>query len=111
MNLIRESINGVTVVKLSFSYLDASNTREFTKELAKALDDDLRVVLDLGDLMLVDSSGLGAFLASFRKISVRGGELKFCNLSKSVRTLFEVVRMHKIFEIYPTVEDAVRSFA
>ncbi|MBI3736649.1 STAS domain-containing protein, partial [Candidatus Sumerlaeota bacterium] len=58
----------------------------------------------------LDSSGLGAILSCLRKLNSVGGDLKLCAMSKPVHTLFELVRMHKIFEIFPTRDEAVRSF-
>jgi len=40
----------------------------------------------------------------------KGGDLKLCSMSKQVQALFELVRMHRIFDIYNSKEDAVRAF-
>ena len=59
-----------------------------------------KVVFDLRELRFVDSSGLGAILSCLRQLNGKGGELKLCGMTKPVRALFELVRMHKIFDIY-----------
>ena len=68
------------------------------------------MVLDLSRLRFVDSSGMGAMLSCLRQLSAKGGDLKLCGMSKQVRGLFELVRMHRIFEIYGTREEAVHAF-
>ena len=68
------------------------------------------MVFDLSKLRFVDSSGLGAFLSCLRKLNAKGGDLKLCGMSKQVRAVFELVRMHRIFDIYGTREEAVRAF-
>jgi len=67
-------------------------------------------VLDLSRLRFVDSSGLGALLSCLRQLTGRGGDLRLSGMSKPVRALFELVRMHRIFDIYPTKEEAIKAF-
>jgi anti-sigma B factor antagonist len=90
--------------------LDASNSGEFKRDIAPLLQSHTKLVLDLRQLRFVDSSGLGAMLSCLRQLSAKGGDLKLCSLSKQVRALFELVRMHRIFDIYGTKEEAVRAF-
>ena len=48
-------------------------------------------------------------LSCLRQLSTKGGDLKLCSMSKQVRALFEL-GMHRIFDIYGTREEAVRTF-
>jgi anti-sigma B factor antagonist len=64
----------------------------------------------LSRLRFVDSSGWGAFISCLRKLNAKGGDLRLCSVSKQVRAVFELVRMHCVFDILPTEEDAVRAF-
>jgi anti-sigma B factor antagonist len=66
--------------------------------------------MDLGKLTFVDSSGLSCLLSCLRKVNTRGGDLKLCRMSKQVRTIFELVRMHRMLDILDTREAAVRAF-
>jgi anti-sigma B factor antagonist len=49
-------------------------------------------------------------LSCLRQLSGKGGDLKLCSMSRQVRALFELVRMHRIFDIYATKEEAVKAF-
>jgi anti-sigma B factor antagonist len=109
MEMTTEKVGEVTVVELRGEQLDASNVMDFKRDIAPVLEANSRVVFDLSHLRFVDSSGLGAFLSCLRRLNGAGGELKLCGLAKPVRALFELVRMHKIFDIYPTRDEAVRS--
>lgn len=111
MEMDVEKIGEVAVVTLPGEHLDVSNIKEFKRNIASALQENSRVVFDLRRLRFVDSSGLGAILACLRQLNNAGGDLKLCEVSKPVRALFELVRMHRIFEIFNTKEDAVHSFA
>ena len=92
--------------------LDARDAPDF-KEKALTLIGDTsaqQVIFDLHHLQFIDSSGLGALLSILRHLTAQGGDLKIAELNKPVRAVFELVSMHKIFEIYQTKEDALRSF-
>jgi anti-sigma B factor antagonist len=110
MELTTEKVGDVIVVIVPGEQLDASNAKEFKRDIATILEPCGKVVLDLGGLRFVDSSGLGAFLSSLRQLNATGGDLKLCGMTKPVRALFELVRMHKIFDICATRDDAIRSF-
>jgi anti-sigma B factor antagonist len=111
MDLAIETVQDVTVVELSVEEIDASNSAELKRDMAPILEAHAKIVCDLTRLRFVDSSGLGAFLSCLRRVNARGGDLKLCGLSKAVRALFELVRMHRVFDIHPTREAAVRAFA
>jgi anti-sigma B factor antagonist len=110
MQLTFEVIGDVAVAVVPVEELDASNAGEFKREIGSVLDANARLVLDLGSVRFVDSSGLGAFISCLRKLNAKGGDLKLCCMSKPVRAVFELVRMHRVFDILPTREDAVRAF-
>src|SRR4029077_19888305 len=102
MELMREHIGDVTIVTLAGAQLDASSTGEFKSDITPMLEKHAQVIFDLSQLGFIDSSGLGALLFCLRHLQTRGGDLKLCNMSKSVRALFELVRMHRIFPIFET---------
>ncbi len=111
MDLAIERIHDVVVVRLPYEELDASNASELKRDLTALLETESRIVFDLSQLRFVDSSGLGAFLSCLRRVNARGGDLKLCCLSRPVRAVFELVRMHRIFDIYATRDEATRAFA
>ena len=110
MEIHVDDMDGVVVAIVPVEELDASNSVEFKRDIAPVLQSQSRVVLDLSQLRFVDSSGLGAMLSCLRQLSGKGGDLKLCSMSKQVRALFELVRMHRIFDIYGTQDEAVRAF-
>ncbi|MBV8774011.1 MAG: anti-sigma factor antagonist [Deltaproteobacteria bacterium] len=108
MEMIVEKLGEVTIVRLPGDQLDASNAKDFKREVASMLSGASKVIFDLSQLHFVDSSGLGAMLSCLRQVNASGGDLKLCGLSKPVRALFELVRMHRIFDICNTRDDAIR---
>ena len=110
MQLAVEKVGDVAVVVIPVEELDASNAPEFKRDMAPALEAHANLVLDLSRLRFVDSSGLGAFISCLRKLNARGGDLKLSGMSKQVRAVFELVRMHRVFDILPTKQEAVQAF-
>ena len=110
MQLACEKVGDVVVCAVPIEELDASNAPEFKRDIASLLDANAKLVLDLSRLRFVDSSGLGAFISCLRKLNAKGGDLKLSGMSTQVRGVFELVRMHRVFDILPTNDDAVRAF-
>lgn len=110
MKIALDTINAVAVARIPVDELDASNAAELKRDISPILDSNTRLVIDLSRLRFVDSSGLGAMLSCLRQLSAKGGDLKLCCMSKQVRAAFELVRMHRIFDIFNSREEAVRSF-
>ena len=110
MHITTEQIENITFVLVNGQALDASNAKNFKSAMNPLLTQDAKLVLDLSNLRFVDSSGLGAILSCLRQLNGMGGELKLCGMAKTVRALFELVRMHRVFEIFNNRDEALRSF-
>jgi anti-sigma B factor antagonist len=111
MELAVEKIEGenVAIVQVAAPTMDASNAAQFKSSLAPLCVDGSKIILDLSAVKFVDSSGLGAMLSCLRKLNAIGGDLKLCGMNKPIRALFELVRMHRVFEIFNSHEEALRS--
>jgi anti-sigma B factor antagonist len=70
----------------------------------------LRLVLDLGAVMYIDSSGLGALVAAMKHARAAGGDLRVCALESDVRSLFEMTRLTKVMSVHATRQDAVAAW-
>ena len=110
MELTVQKIGDVAVVTLLGEILDASNSKEFKQDIAPVLEANPKLVFDMSQLQFVDSSGLGSILSCLRQLNAVGGDLKLSGMSKPVRALFELVRMHRIFDIFNTKEEAASTF-
>lgn len=110
MELSVQDLDDVAVVELPVEELDAGNANDLKRDVEPILERHTKVVFDLGRVRFIDSSGLGAVLSSLRRTTAKGGDLKLCCLSPHVRSVFELVRMHRIFEIFDTREAAVGAF-
>lgn len=109
MELSVEIVGDIAIATVFVNELDAGNTGEFKQQIAPLLAERSKVVLDLGQLRFIDSSGLGAMLSCLRQLTTKGGRLELCQLSPPVRAAFELVRLHRVLDIYPTRADAIRA--
>lgn len=109
MQVSIKKIGDVALIAPQIPQLDATNAAAFKEFLAPLQDAHTRLVLDLSALRFIDSSGLAAILSCLKRLNRRGGDLKLCGLSRSVYTLFELARMHRLFDFFATPEEAVRS--
>lgn len=103
--------DGIQIVEIDSKAVDASSARALKAHLAPLLVPEARIVLDLAQVGFIDSTGLGVLVSCLREVHEFRGEIKLSNLTKSVRALFELVRMHRVFEIFNTSDEAVRSYA
>lgn len=110
MKLNVKDQDGITVIMIPGENLDAGNSKEFKRDMAPYLIENARTVFDMDGLRFVDSSGLGALLSCLRQLNSVGGDMRLCGMSKQVRALFELVRMHRIFDIFNSQDEAVRSY-
>ena len=70
-----------------------------------------RVVLDLSQMIHIDSSGLGLLVRFLQKATEKGGSVKIASLQAHPRVVFDITKAYRVFEIYDSVEAAVAAFA
>jgi anti-sigma B factor antagonist len=69
-----------------------------------------QIVVNLGGLSFVDSTGLATLVQGMKHSRQQGGDLLLCNLQEPVRLIFDLTRLDRAFEILPTEGDAVSAF-
>ncbi|MBN1405978.1 MAG: STAS domain-containing protein [Candidatus Omnitrophica bacterium] len=84
-------------------------------DIRKNLDEltgkqEKKIVLDLDNVSYIDSSGLATLVEMLKKTRKYGGKLRLSNLADKVKSLFEITKLDKLFEIYETSEQAKANF-
>ena len=110
MALSVEKLGDVTVATLTVPQFDAGYADEFKREVAPALAGARKFVLDLSIVEFIDSRACGGILSCLKKLNEVGGELKLCGASPFVRSVFELIRLHRVCDILATREEAVQAF-
>lgn len=108
MNLMTETINGNTIIHVNEERLDAHNSAELKLEFLKLFESgNQNLLVDLKEVRFIDSSGLGALVSGFKNATTNHATLRLACLQPQVRSMFELTRLHRVFEIFQTVADAI----
>lgn len=101
---------GVVSVSGGMTAITAGEFREKFNDWFATTSEAENVVVDLGQVETMDSSGLGAIIASLKRVTEGGGDMRICCLQKKPRLVFEITRAYKMFDIYDSIEEALASF-
>jgi anti-sigma B factor antagonist len=108
MTLISEIMAGTVVIHVNEERLDAHNSAELKLEFQKLFAaGSQNLLVDLKDVRFIDSSGLGALVSGFKNATTSQGNLRLAALQPQVKSMFELTRLHRVFDIYQTVADAL----
>ena len=72
---------------------------------------DKKILLNLGEVSYIDSSGIGELVSGFTTVTNSGGQLKLLNLNKRVKDLLQITKLYTVFDVHEDEAGAVRSFA
>lgn len=107
MNLNTQETETARVVAVKADRIDAAVAIRFKDEMRAATRDGPdRVVLDLTEVDFIDSSGLGAIVASMKQLGT-ARRLDLAGLTPAVDRVFRLTRMDTVFRLYPTLGQAL----
>ena len=111
MKVQTRQVDGVTILDLSgrITLGEVSVTiRDAVRDvLAKGSN---KILLNLGDISYIDSSGIGELVSAFTTAKNQGGELKLLNLTKKVHDLLQITKLYTVFDVKDDEAAAVKSF-
>ncbi|MEN8151296.1 MAG: STAS domain-containing protein [Planctomycetota bacterium] len=102
----------LTLLDSQLNYTSATEVKLLLKQAVSALAEDdgkHRFVLNLGNVGVLDSSGLAVLISLKKKVDGEGGELSICHLSTMICRLFELTGLSRAFEIVETEEEALKT--
>jgi anti-sigma B factor antagonist len=70
-----------------------------------------KILLNLGEVSYIDSSGIGELVSGFTTVTNSGGQLKLLNLNKRVKDLLQITKLYTVFDVHEDEAGAIRSFA
>ena len=70
-----------------------------------------KILLNLGEVTYIDSSGIGELVSGFTTVTNSGGSLKLLNLNKRVKDLLQITKLYTVFDVHEDEAAAIRSFA
>jgi anti-sigma B factor antagonist len=111
MKASTRQVDGITIVDLSGRITLGEGSvvlRDTIRDVVAA--GNKRILLNLGDVTYIDSSGIGELVSSFTSVRNQGGELKLLNLTKKVHDLLQITKLYTVFDIKDDEFTAVKSF-
>ncbi len=110
MEIIEQTKGDVDILTIK-GRLDAVS-KNLIKENINSLVKNNRssIVLDMGFVDFIDSSGLGSLVSCLRLVNKLGGDIKISSLQEQVRGIFELTRLHRVFQIFDDTDTAADSF-
>lgn len=106
----REERGGVIIFTLRGS-LDIGTVSTMKADIDSIVSGaKLKVLFDLYDLEQIDSSGIGAIIALFKRVRSNKGEVKISRLMGQPKEIFSLLRLDRVFEIHDDLKKAVESF-
>jgi anti-sigma B factor antagonist len=112
MKVTTRQVDGITILDLS----GRITLGEGSVQLRDAVRDLLskgqkQILLNLGDVNYIDSSGIGELVSAFTTVHNQGGDLKLLNLTKKVHDLLQITKLYTVFDIKDDEASAIASFA
>ena len=113
MDLSLRKIGRTLVVSFASRVDLEGETSLLFKEKLKSLigDGHLHVIIDLSNAGFLDSQGLGALISCLKVLRQADGSLTLTNLSESVEAVLRITRLVRVFDVVPTVDDALAAAA
>ncbi len=112
MKASSRQVNGIMIVDLSGRITLGEGSvilRETVRDLLGK--GNKKILLNLGDVSYIDSSGIGELVSAYTTVRKEGGELKLLNLTKKVHDLLQITKLYTVFDVKDDETSAVKAFA
>lgn len=105
-----ESKNGLTVCRIE-GEIDINSSPDIKKAFDKLISKkEPKMIINFSKVTYVDSSGLATLVEVLKNMRTYGGRMRLANLSPKIKSLFEITKLDKLFEILADEEEAVSTF-
>ena len=111
MKASSRQVNSVTIVDMSGRITLGEGSVVLRDTIRDLLSKgDKKILLNLGEITYIDSSGIGELVSAFTTVKNAGGELKLLNLTKKVHDLLQITKLYTVFDVKDDEASAIASF-
>ena len=110
LSLDTREVGYVMIVRCAGRIVAGGESELLSSHVACLFRDRRAIVLHMGEVGFIDSSGLGTIVHCLNSLRQSHGDLKLCNLPEQVRKVLEMSHLLKLFDIYESEEKAVAAF-
>ncbi|MGL4424726.1 MAG: STAS domain-containing protein [Cetobacterium sp.] len=108
--IIEKTVEDIRVIKVC-GELDALVAPKLKERVAKQIELDInKFVIDFSELVHINSLAMGILRGKLRVVREIGGDIKLVGLNDHIKTIFEMIGLDELFDIYLTEEEAIASF-
>src|SRR3954471_13396136 len=105
-------VDGVTVLDMSGRVTLGEGSVVLRDTIREALGQgNKKILLNLGDVTYIDSSGIGELVSAFTAVRKEGGELKLLNLTKKVHDLLQITKLYTVFDVKDDESTAIAAYS
>ena len=110
MPILTQKIQGVSIILVDLERATTTVAESFKYTIKFELaSDNKNFIFDLSTCDFIDSTFLSALVTSYKRIAEIGGKLRIVGLKPAVKSMFELTRLDKIFDIYSDEQEALKS--
>jgi len=110
LKLTKRTVDGILAIECSGRIVFGEESALLRDEVKKAIQDNKRIVVNLGEVSYIDSGGLGTLVALHTSALSAGATIRLANLTKRVGDLLQVTKLLTVFDVRNTEYDALESF-
>ena len=112
MKASTRQVDGITIVDLSGRITLGEGSVVLRDTIRDVVSQgNKKILLNLGDVTYIDSSGIGELVSAFTSVRNQGGDLKLLNLTKKVHDLLQITKLYTVFDVKDDEATAVGAFA
>jgi anti-sigma B factor antagonist len=112
MKISTRQVDGVTILDLGGRITLGEGSVQLRDSVRDLLGKGQKnILLNLGDVNYIDSSGIGELVSAFTTVKNQGGELKLLNLTRKVHDLLQITKLYTVFDIKDDEATAIGSFS
>lgn len=105
------STRNCVVVKMPGPHIQNGDCETVRQMLFEHIErEEIELVLDFSEVEFAGTSLLVVLVGAYKALTLKGGQMKFCCVRKPVRLVLELMRLHRVFDIYESLDSAVGSF-
>lgn len=111
LTIASREVDGVTVLDLGGRITLGEGSVQLREAIRDLISKGSKtILLNLGNVNYIDSSGLGELVSAFTTSKNQGAALKLLNLTKKVHDLLQLTKLYTVFDIYDDEATAIASY-
>ena len=112
LQMTERVVDGVTVIGLDGRIVLGEETNQFREKIKALLAEGRKkILLNLDNVTLIDSTGLGTLVSTHHSAAARGAFIRLCNLGTKFQEVLQVTKLLTVFDVSTTEAEGVKSFS